>query len=229
MRWTWGGASSLEKQAVTRVWIAPRERMLIVDTGSQSRAEEVVTLLVQAIPGFAVSLIQTEMSPRVAMAHWLGTGEAPYAFTIDRECELKSTDEMKSVVRYARHPLDTEEVRQHIVSGKVPTKVAMTWRDRVSFLFTESLQLRKIAFLDVVFEGTSAASAKQDKAEAFDADAAIATGELVELIPELLEALGGELAPGSMSQGTAVPEVARSSSVQDSVAASEAAEAPPWA
>ncbi|MFN3886430.1 MAG: recombination-associated protein RdgC [Aquabacterium sp.] len=217
------------KQAVTRVWIAPRERMLIVDTGSQSRAEEVVTLLVQAIPGFAVSLIQTEMSPQVAMAHWLGTGEAPYAFTIDRECELKSTDEMKSVVRYARHPLDTEEVRQHIVSGKVPTKVAMTWRDRVSFLFTESLQLRKIAFLDVVFEGTSAASAKQDKAEAFDADAAIATGELVELIPELLEALGGELAPGSMSQGTAVPDVARSSSVQDSVAASEAAEAPPWA
>ena len=83
--------------------------------------------------------------------------------------------------------------------------------------------------LDVVFEGTSAASAKQDKAEAFDADAAIATGELVELIPELLEALGGELAPGSMSQGTAVPEVARSSSVQDSVAAGEAAEAPPWA
>ncbi|RXL83246.1 recombination-associated protein RdgC, partial [Citrobacter sp. AAK_AS5] len=81
-----------------------------------------------AIPGFAVSLIQTEMSPQVAMAHWLGPGEAPYAFTIDRECELKSTDEMKSVVRYARQPLDTEEVRQHIVSGKVPTKVAMTWR-----------------------------------------------------------------------------------------------------
>ena len=60
------------------------------------------------------------MSPAVAMAHWLGTGEAPYAFTIDRECELKSADEMKSVVRYARHPLDTDEVKQHIVSGKMP-------------------------------------------------------------------------------------------------------------
>lgn len=77
------------KQSVTRVWIAPKERLLVLDTGSQARAEEVVTLLVQAMPGFAVSLIQTEMSPQVAMAHWLGTGEAPYAFTIDRECELK--------------------------------------------------------------------------------------------------------------------------------------------
>jgi recombination associated protein RdgC len=139
-----------------------------------------------------VSLVHTEMSPAVAMTHWLGTGEAPYAFSIDRECELKSADEMKSVVRYARHPLDTDEVKQHILTGKVPTRVAMTWRDRVSFILTESMQLKKLAFLDVVFEGASAAAGKVDKGEAFDADAAIATGELIQMIPDLLEALGGE-------------------------------------
>jgi recombination associated protein RdgC len=184
------------KQSVTRVWIAPRQRMLVLDSGSQAKAEEVVTLLIKEINGLALSLLQTEMSPAVAMAHWLGTGEAPYQFSIDRECELKSPDEMKSVVRYARHPLDTEEVRQHILTGKVPTRVAMTWRDRVSFLLTESMQLKKLAFLDVVFEGAMAAAGKVDKGEAFDADAAIATGELVQLIPDLLEALGGEMVMG---------------------------------
>jgi recombination associated protein RdgC len=182
------------KQGVTWVWIAPKSRLLVLDCGSQARADEVVTLLVKAINGLSLSLIQTEMSPAVAMSHWLGTGEAPYQFSIDRECELKSPDEMKSVVRYARHPLDTDEVKQHIEMGKMPTRVAMTWRDRVSFVLTEALQLKKLAFLDVVFEGETSTSAgsKTDKAEAFEADVAISTGELVQMMPDLLEALGGE-------------------------------------
>ncbi len=182
------------KQGATWVWISPKARLLALDCGSQARADEVVTLLIKAIDGLTLSLIHTEMSPAVAMSHWLGTGEAPYQFSIDRECELKSPDEMKSVVRYARHALDTDEVKQHIQSGKVPTRVAMTWRDRISFVLTESLQLKKVAFQDVVFEGEAALSAgsKSDKAEAFEADVAISTGELVQMIPDLLEALGGE-------------------------------------
>lgn len=218
------------KQSVTRVWIARKQGLLMVDSGSQAKAEEVVTLLIKAIDGLALTLVQTEMSPAVAMAHWLGTGEAPYAFTIDRECELKSADEMKSVVRYARHPLDTEEVRQHIVSGKMPTRVAMTWRDRVSFMLTESLQLKKLAFLDVVFEGVAAAAGKVDKGEAFDADAAIATGELIQLIPDLLEALGGEQIMGQAASPdvkTDAPAM-RAPVVPPRVLHPVADHAPPW-
>lgn len=176
------------KDAATRVWIDPESRLLAIDAGSQSRADHVVTLLIQAVDGLALSLVQTKMSPAAAMTHWLGSGEAPHAFTVDRECELKSQDEIKSVVRYNRHNLDTDEVKQHIVSGKVPTRVAMTWRDRVSFTLTEGGTLKKLAFLDVVFEG----AVSVDKGETFDADVAIATGELAQLIPDLVDALGGE-------------------------------------
>lgn len=186
------------------VWVSPKDRLLVLDCGSQSRADEVITLLVKAMDGLSLSLVQTEMSPAVAMAHWLGTGEPPYQFSVDRECELKSPDEMKSVVRYARHPLDTDEVKQHIVSGKVPTRVALTWRDRVSFVLTEALQLKKLAFLDVVFEG-GGATGKVSQDEAFEADVAISTGELVQMIPDLLEALGGE-APSMSSVGTLKPQ-----------------------
>jgi recombination associated protein RdgC len=92
------------------------------------------------------------------------------------------------VVRYSRHALDIDEVRQHITSGKVPTKLAMTWDGRVSFLLTDTFQIKKIAFLDGVFDGTS-----QEKEDGFDADTAIATGELRQLIPDLIAALGGEM------------------------------------
>ena len=62
----------------------------------------------------------------------------------------------------------------------------MTWDDRVSFVLTEGLQLTQVAFLDTVFEGQA-----QDDG-GVDADVAIATGELSKLIPDLVEALGGE-------------------------------------
>lgn len=182
------------KTSDTLVWINPESRTLVVNSASQSKADEIVTLLAQTLTGLSMSLVQTQTSPAAAMAHWLGSEDGAenlvvdHAFTIDRECELKSTDEMKSVVRYGRHNLDTDEVKQHIVSGKVPTRVAMTWRDRVSFILTDSMVLKKLAFLDVVFEG----AVSVDKGETFDADVAIATGELSQLIPDLVEALGGE-------------------------------------
>lgn len=206
------------RQSATRVWIAPKEQLLMIDAGSQAKADEVVTLLVQSFPHLSMSLIQTAMSSVTAMTHWLGEAEPPYNFTIDRECELKSTDAMKSVVRYTRHNLDTDEVKQHIVSGKVPTRVAMTWRDRISFVLTESLQVKKVAFLDVVFEGAMAA----DKDETFDADAALATGELSQMLSDLIEALGGEQVIGQSASAepvAALPDVASNSSSVD---------APPW-
>ncbi len=176
------------KQSSINVWIDPAHHLLYLDTSSSARAEDVITCLVRSLDGFAVTLLQTKESAAVAMKEWLASGEPPACFTIDRECELKSMDEMKSVVRYARHLLDTDEVKAHIVSGKMPTRLAMTWEGRVSFMLTESMQIKKLAFLDVVFEGH-----KPGKDEAFDADAAIATAEMSKLIPDLVDALGGEM------------------------------------
>lgn len=186
------------KQGSVWVWIDPTARLLVLDTSSQGRADEVVTLLVEALAGLSVALIHTQTSPQAAMAHWLKEQEPPVGFSVDRECELKSASEDKAVVRYARHALDIEEVQAHIDAGKLPTKLALTWDDRVSFMLTEGLQLKKVAFLDTVFEGTKADDG------GFDTDVAIATGELSKLIPDLIEALGGEGESGVASAAQAV-------------------------
>lgn len=57
---------------------------------------------------------------------------------------------------------------------------------RLSFVLTEGMQLKKVELLGVVMEGQNQADA------GFDADVAIATGELTKLIPGLIEALDGE-------------------------------------
>ena len=174
------------KQAATLVWIDKETKLLMIDSASQSRLDDVISMLVKSIDGLALQMVNTIISPASAMSQWLVEQEGPSGFTVDRECELKACDESKAVVKYGRHPLDIEEGSQHIAQGKVPPRLALTWNDRISFVLTDGFQLKKLAFLETVFEG---AEQHEDR---FDADVAIATGELKNMIPDLISALGGE-------------------------------------
>ncbi|GAB3480254.1 recombination-associated protein RdgC [Polaromonas eurypsychrophila] len=184
------------KQSSTTLWINPVHKFLVVDSGSLTGADKVVSFLVEAlssVPGSAslkAQPVQTTLSAAASMSHWLSSQEAPVGFTVDRDCELKMPDDEKSTVRYSRHTLEIDEVAKHIAAGKVPTQLAMTWNDRVSFVLSEAGQIKKLKLLDVVLDGIGDKGKDDD---GFDTDAAILTGELSALIPDLLEALGGEL------------------------------------
>ena len=182
------------RQSSTWVWIDAERRLLVTDAGSQARTDDLITALVEALPGLNPMLMQTTLTPAHGMAQWLlaeSTDEWPSGLSVERECELQSSDEEKSVVRYTRHHLINDEVRQHLHRGLQPKRLAMSWEGRVAFVLTESMQLKKIGFLDGVI-----AESGQDES-GFDADVAISTGELRQLIPDLIEALGGELVPGA--------------------------------
>ena len=214
------------KRSSTLLWLDPVRRFLVVDTGSLSGADKVVTFLVEALseipgsrPGIGVKPVQTHMSAAASMSHWLSSQEAPLGFTVDRDCELKTPDDQKSTVRYARHTLEIDEVAQHIASGKVPTQLALTWNDRVSFVLTDTAQVKKLKLLDVVLDGVQEGGKDDD---GFDTDAAILTGELSALLPDLLEALGGEMGEGEPGEGAltgAVKSADMSASANTSAAA----------
>jgi recombination associated protein RdgC len=80
----------------------------------------------------------------------------------------------------------------------MPTYLAMTWADRVSFVLTDDLKIKRVKFLDVD-TATSTGTAGDGDDDAFDASAALATGELSQLMGDLLDALGGEKAAPVLS------------------------------
>jgi recombination associated protein RdgC len=178
------------KRSNTLIWIDPKAKLVWVDAASLKKVDGIITQLVELLGGgIALTLLQTQLSPATAMSEWLTTKEAPAGFSIDRECELKQADSEKSAVKYSRHTLDIDEVAEHIQQGKLPTQLAMTWENRVSFVLADTLTIKRIKLLHVVMEGSG--PGKDDKG--FDADVAITAGELGKLFPDLLAALGGEL------------------------------------
>ena len=181
---------AFSRKSRTQVWIDPLDGWLVVDTGAMGKAEDVIEHLRKSLDALPTKLIHTRTSPVTAMTEWLVSNEAPANFTVDRDCELRSELEEKAAVRYVRHPLDTAEVKAHIVeSGKTPTRLAMTFDDRISFVLTEKLEIKKLGFLDILKEQSETA---EDASMQFDMDFALMTGELRRLLPALLEALGGE-------------------------------------
>ncbi|KIF80583.1 recombination-associated protein RdgC [Noviherbaspirillum autotrophicum] len=177
-------------QRSTRVWIDPVNGWLVIDAASSARADEVFKLLLKSLDTLPFAALRTERSPLSAMTDWLAADEAPGGFTVDQDTELRATGEGKATVRYVRHTIEADDVRRHIAAGKQCTRLAMTWSDRVSFVLTESLAVKRVAPLDVLKENTD--SSMQNDDERFDTDFALMTGELAKLMADLVQALGGE-------------------------------------
>lgn len=174
------------QRQTTYAWIDAVKNRLIIDTASIHKADEFVELLIKSISGLTLAPLETHISPSSAMTRWLSGNDVPAHFTIDRDCELQGTDDERATVKYTHHVLEAEETARHIRAGKKVIKLAMTWNSKVSFVLHDSLQLRRVAPQDILKEPTESTE------EMFASDFAIMTGELSQLIAEVIDALGGE-------------------------------------
>jgi recombination associated protein RdgC len=183
-------ARALTRRRITRAWLDPASGWFAVDASSIPRAEMVVETLSDTLGTFAPQAVETGRSPRASMASWLLRAEAPAHFSIDDELELQSADKAKSIIRYTRHPLDGKEIRGHLAAGKYPTRLGLTWKDRVSFVLTDKLQVKRLEFLEMSKDKTEGDDV--DPAEQFDIDFAVMAGELGRLLKDLTSALGSD-------------------------------------
>ncbi|HCI54261.1 MAG TPA: recombination-associated protein RdgC [Gallionella sp.] len=174
----------------TYAWIDTANGFLVIDAASAAKAEELLEFLNKTLDDLPVKPLHTELSPVAAMTDWLAGENAPSGFTIDRELELRATGESRATVRYANHALEGDEILAHIAAGKRATRLGLTWNDRISFVLTEQLQIKRLEFLDIIKEESTTLADMAD--ELFDLDFTLMTGELAKMLVDLTCALGGE-------------------------------------
>ncbi len=162
---------------------------LVVDTPSRGAAEAAVSELRAALGSFpAVPLVATE-SPRLLMTAWLGGADLPPGLGLGDECELRDPAESGAIVRCRRQDLDSDEVREHLRSGKQAWCLGLNFEDRISFVLGEDLMIRKLRFLDVVLDQLDATPAESTRAE-IDAGFALMSLELARFLARLEDWFG---------------------------------------
>jgi recombination associated protein RdgC len=175
----------------TYAWIDPEADMLYIDASSSRKAEELISLLRKTLGSLPVVPIQLKNQADVTMTDWLVEGNIPANFALEDEAELCSALENGGIIRCKQQDLLSEEIKNHLAADKFVTKLALNWADSISFMIGEEFALKRLKFSDVLQEQNEDID-KDDFAARFDADFALMTGEIKQLIPAVLDALGGE-------------------------------------
>lgn len=172
---------------------------IVINTGSQTQADTIITSLVRSLEKLELQTLHIAKSPAAVMTEWLMNDDAPDNFAIDRACTLKACDDTKAVVKYTNSPLTTDNLVEHLRMGKVCKELALTWEDRISFVLTDTFRIKKVRALDLITEDRAEVN---DEREASDADFALMTGEINNLLNALVAAFGGEKPRDFAQQGS---------------------------
>jgi len=182
---------ALSRTMHTFAYIDPKEGLLVVDCASVKKAEEFTALLRKTLGSLPVVPPTSNESPHVVLTEWLTKNNHPAEFGVEDECELRAADAEGSIVRCKRQDLGSPEILAHLKAGKQVVKMALNWRDRLTFVLDENLAIKRVRFLDVIQEQVEDVECEDD-AQRFDVDFSIMTLELSLFIKQLFEAFGGE-------------------------------------
>jgi recombination associated protein RdgC len=137
----------------TAMYFDWRDGWMVLDTSSRKRAEDVLSMVREALGSFPAVPLAPEESPRILLTHWVATGELPSGFVLGDEVELRDPATASgAIARCRRQDLDTDEVREHLRTGKQVFKIGLVFEDRISFVLGEDLVLTKVRFTDVVLD-----------------------------------------------------------------------------
>ncbi len=161
----------------------------VIDSASRKAAEDAVSQVREALGRFPATPMAPEESPRALLTDWLTTGKLPAGLVLGDEVELRDPAEAGAVVRCRRQDLESDEVREHLKSGKQVFQLGLEYDDRMSFVLGEDLVVRKLRFLDVVLDQLDKDNMESFEAE-LDANFALMTLELKSLFERLEEWFG---------------------------------------
>ncbi|MGF6694138.1 recombination associated protein RdgC [Metapseudomonas resinovorans] len=182
------------RKSATFAAIAPAQGLILVDASSPKRAEDLLSTLREAIGSLPVRPASVKIAPTATLTTWVKTQEAASNFYVLDECELRDTDEEGGVVRCKRQDLTSDEIQLHLTSGKLVTQLSLAWQDKLSFILDDKLVIKRLRFEDLLQEKAEQ-DGGDDALSQLDASFTLMMLTLVEFIPQLFEALGGEEIP----------------------------------
>ena len=170
-------------------YINTEENIIVVNTASRGKAEDVLALLRKTLGTLPVTSISPEKAPDEAMTEWL-TYDGTHAnclgnnFTVGMEAHFNSLGDYSATAVVKNQDLSSDEVRAHLDADQYVTKLALEFDDEMSFILCDDLSIKRIKFFDVIAEQNDDIE-YFDKNEELTAGFTLMAGELNRMISNL--------------------------------------------
>lgn len=184
------------------VWIDSRKQRIMVDTASRKKAETVLALLRKTLGSLPVTPFSGTPPLEVTLTRWLRSGDLPAGLTLQDEAELQALPEGEGILRCKKQDLQQDEIRAHLEAGKQVTQLALDWQEQIQCVLTHEGALKRLKWAEAL-RNENDDIRKEDAAQRFDADFALMTAALSDLIDLLLDTLCA--APQHAEQAEALP------------------------
>lgn len=175
------------RPSVTRALIMPELQLILVDSSSYSKAEELLALLRKALGSLPVIPLSYKTPVESTLTEWLKSGSAPLPFEMQNEAELRC--EETGIARFKDQDLREDEVLAHIATGKQAHKLALNYGQSISFIACSDGSLKRVKFAPEFMDANDEVG--EDVAARLDADFILCAKELRRLIGALEFSLGG--------------------------------------
>ena len=179
----------LPSSRLTYAYIDAQAGLLVVDASSHKVAEEFTSFLRATTGSLPIIPLPLKSLPSYALTKWLQDTPAA-GFEPQSSCVLKEQKNEGGVIRCKDQDLSSDEVLNHLESGKYVSELAVSWNNSLFCTLHEDMSIKQLKFSDMVQEKVDE-SDPQTVAEQFDAEFAVMTLELARFIEELIEAVGG--------------------------------------
>ena len=181
---------AFSRRSQIRALILSKQNLVLVDSSSATKAEELLALLRKALGSLPVVPLSFAQPIENTLTTWLAENAVPAAFEAQDEAELKSVTDEGGIVRFKQQELFEEEVLAHLETGKQVHKLALHYGNSVAFVLQSDASLKRLKFSEE-FRANNDDVGNEDPVAKMDADFALMCGELAALLASTIDALGG--------------------------------------
>lgn len=140
---------AFSRSSLTQGYYDPQNQWIVINSGSASKAEDVLALLRKALGWLPALPWLDNHKLNSSLQLWLQNKALPEGFALGSDAELKAPDEEGAKVKFSNHLLSAEEVQSHL-QDKLVTSISLEQHEGVSIVVTDDGAVKRIKFHDVI-------------------------------------------------------------------------------
>ncbi|VEB35152.1 recombination associated protein [Legionella sainthelensi] len=165
-------------------------KRIIINTSSPNQAAQLTSFLRKSVAGISIEPLSHTENLALRFAEWIHSPETlPQHFQLASDCLLFSLDDEKKRVHCKGYELPAEEILTLLSQGMATAEISLIWKERIQLTLTHDFTFKKLKSLEYLVDDFNEIKQLDEEYQQRDAALALLSGELRELINDLLAAL----------------------------------------